>query len=258
MKIDEGSLVSLDVSLYDAQGDLLEQSDEPLVYLAGHDDILPGIEAALMGKRAGDKVMLQLEPEEAFGDYDPELVLLVPVEELGEGVSTGMRVDGESAGSSGRIFTITDIAEGWLCWTAIIRWPAWRCASISGRGRPARDRRRAGRGGLTASGPDFLRIRRTALLSRPCTRGSRLRHPLQFVEQQVRFARRYCVQVDRLQFLAQRVAGLNGRCGNFRSGHEQVQLRPRAQCALLELRQQRTRAPHDAPGTPASCATARP
>jgi len=112
MKIDEGSLVSLDVSLYDAQGNLLEQSEEPLVYLAGHDDILPGIEAALMGKQAGDKVMLQLEPEEAFGDYDPGLVLLVPVEELGEGVATGMRVDGESAGSSGRIFTITDIAEG--------------------------------------------------------------------------------------------------------------------------------------------------
>src|SRR5512134_1702436 len=112
MKIDEGSLVSLDVSMYDAQGNLLEQSDEPLVFLAGQDDILPGIEAALMGRQAGDKVMLQLEPEEAFGDYDPELVLLVPVEELGEGVATGMRVDGESAGSSGRIFTITDIAEG--------------------------------------------------------------------------------------------------------------------------------------------------
>jgi FKBP-type peptidyl-prolyl cis-trans isomerase SlyD len=112
MKIDEDSLVSLEVSIYDAQGNLLEQSDEPLVYLAGHDDILPGIETALMGKMPGDRLALQLEPEEAFGDYDPDLVVLVPVEDLGEGLAVGMRVEGESAGSPGHVFTITDIAEG--------------------------------------------------------------------------------------------------------------------------------------------------
>jgi FKBP-type peptidyl-prolyl cis-trans isomerase SlyD len=112
MKIDEGSLVSLDVSLYDAQGNLLEQSDEPLVYLAGYDDILRGLEAALMGKVPGDRLALQLEPEDAFGDYDPDLVTLVPVEDLGEGVAIGMRFEGEVAGSPGQIFTITDIAEG--------------------------------------------------------------------------------------------------------------------------------------------------
>lgn len=113
MKIDAGSLVSLDVSLYDAQGNLLEQSDEPLVYLAGHDDILPGIEAALIGKQAGDKVMLQLEPEEAFGDYDPDLVMLSPVEDLGAEITVGLRV--EAAGPEGEdrcLFTITDIADG--------------------------------------------------------------------------------------------------------------------------------------------------
>jgi FKBP-type peptidyl-prolyl cis-trans isomerase SlyD len=112
MKIDLDSLVSLEVSIYDAQGNLLEQSDEPLVYLAGHDDILPGIETALMGKMPGDRLALQLEPEEAFGDYDPDLVVLLPVEDLGEGVAVGMRVEGESSGSPGHVFTITDIAEG--------------------------------------------------------------------------------------------------------------------------------------------------
>jgi FKBP-type peptidyl-prolyl cis-trans isomerase SlyD len=112
MKIDDGALVSLDVSMYDAQGQLLERSDEPLVYLAGHDDIFPRIEDALNGKVAGDRVMLQLEPEEAFGDYDPDLVLLTPVEALGEGVAVGMRVEGESGEAAGRLFTITDIADG--------------------------------------------------------------------------------------------------------------------------------------------------
>jgi FKBP-type peptidyl-prolyl cis-trans isomerase SlyD len=113
MKIDRSALVSLDVTLYDAQGNLLERSDEPLVYLHGHDDILPRIEEALAGKEAGAQVALQLEPEDAFGDYDPALVLLMSLENLGDGVEVGMRVEGDGGpGMPGRIFTITDIAEG--------------------------------------------------------------------------------------------------------------------------------------------------
>lgn len=112
MKIDDGALVSLDVSMYDAQGELLEKSDEPLIYLAGHDDIFPRIEEALLGKSAGDRVLLQLEPEEAFGDYDADLVTLVPADDLGEGVAVGMRVDGDAVGFPGHIFTITDVADG--------------------------------------------------------------------------------------------------------------------------------------------------
>jgi FKBP-type peptidyl-prolyl cis-trans isomerase SlyD len=113
MKIDHGALVSLDVTMYDAQGNQLEHSEEPLVYLAGHDDVFPLVEEALAGKEAGARVALQLEPEEAFGDYDPELVLLMPLEDLGEGVEVGMRVEGDDGEvASGRIFTITDIAEG--------------------------------------------------------------------------------------------------------------------------------------------------
>jgi FKBP-type peptidyl-prolyl cis-trans isomerase SlyD len=111
MKIHDGALVSLDVSMFDAQGELLEKSDEPLMYLAGHDDILPRIEEALLGKSAGDRVLLQLEPEDAFGDYDADLVTLVPVDDLGEGIEVGMRVDGDAIGTPGRFFTITDIAE---------------------------------------------------------------------------------------------------------------------------------------------------
>jgi FKBP-type peptidyl-prolyl cis-trans isomerase SlyD len=113
MKIDRSALVSLDVTMYDAQGNLLERSDEPLVYLHGHDDVFPRIEEALAGKEAGAQVALQLEPEDAFGDYDPALVLLMPLENLGDGVEVGMRVEGDGGqGAPGRIFTITDIAEG--------------------------------------------------------------------------------------------------------------------------------------------------
>lgn len=113
MKIDDGALVSLDVAMYDAQGTLLEKSSEPLVYLHGHDDILGRIEEELAGKVAGAHVALQLEPHEAFGDYDPDLVVLMPVDEVGDGLEVGMRVEGsEDEGSAGVLFTVTDIAEG--------------------------------------------------------------------------------------------------------------------------------------------------
>ncbi len=113
MKIDQGALVSLDVMLYDAQGILLEHSEEPLVYLHGHDDLFPRVEEALAGKQAGARVALQLEPEEAFGDYDPAWRRSMPLDNLGEGVEVGMRVEGDGEqGTTGRIFTITDIADG--------------------------------------------------------------------------------------------------------------------------------------------------
>jgi FKBP-type peptidyl-prolyl cis-trans isomerase SlyD len=113
MKISDGVLVSLAVKMYDAQGELLEQTEEPLQYLHGHEDIFPRIEEALAGKEVGAHVTLQLEPEDAFGDYDADLVMLAPVDDLGEGVTVGLRV--EASGPQGEdrcLFTVTDIAEG--------------------------------------------------------------------------------------------------------------------------------------------------
>jgi len=112
MKIDNDTLVSIDVEMYDAQGNLLEKSDEPLTYLHGHGDIFSRIEDELNGKEAGADVSVHIEPEEAFGDYDPELVTLVRLEDLGEGVEVGMRVDGAGVGATAAEYTITDIAEG--------------------------------------------------------------------------------------------------------------------------------------------------
>jgi FKBP-type peptidyl-prolyl cis-trans isomerase SlyD len=113
MKISDGVLVSLAVKMYDAQGELLEQTEEPLQYLHGHEDIFPRIEEALAGKEVGAHVTLQLEPEDAFGDYDADLVMLAPVDDLGEGVTVGLRF--EASGPQGEdrcLFTVTDIAEG--------------------------------------------------------------------------------------------------------------------------------------------------
>jgi FKBP-type peptidyl-prolyl cis-trans isomerase SlyD len=112
MKIEAGCLVGLDVAMYDAQGTLLEKTEAPLVYLHGAGDIFPRIEAALEGREAGYRTALQLEPEDAFGDADTSLVHLVECRKLGPKVEAGMRFEGLPGQPDGRIYTVTDIAEG--------------------------------------------------------------------------------------------------------------------------------------------------
>jgi FKBP-type peptidyl-prolyl cis-trans isomerase SlyD len=112
MKIEDGCLVSLDVSMFDALGQLLEESESPLVYLHGAGDIFARIEAALAGQEAGYRTTVALEPEDAFGEADAALVHLVECRQLGPKVEVGMRFEGLPGRSDGRIYTLTDIAEG--------------------------------------------------------------------------------------------------------------------------------------------------
>ena len=113
MKIMRDCLVSLAVRLHDAQGNLLEASDAPLIYLHGHQDILPKLEQALEGRASGERLSLLLEPEDAFGDDDPALLQLVPVQQLGAAARVGMRFEGvPGQASDGRIYTITQVADG--------------------------------------------------------------------------------------------------------------------------------------------------
>lgn len=113
MKISAGCLVSLKVKMYDAQGELLEDSGErPLVYLHGAEDIFPKVEAMLDGQQAGFTASVRLEPEDAFGDDDPELLHLVPVAQLGQDVDLGMKVERlPGAPADGRIYTVIDLTD---------------------------------------------------------------------------------------------------------------------------------------------------
>jgi FKBP-type peptidyl-prolyl cis-trans isomerase SlyD len=112
VKIEDGCLVSLDVSMFDAQGQLLEKTDSPLVYLHGAGDIFPRIEAALSGQETGYRTSVTLEPEDAFGDADVSMVHLVECRRLGPKVEVGMRYEGLPGHADGRIYTVTDVAEG--------------------------------------------------------------------------------------------------------------------------------------------------
>jgi len=117
MKIFANTVVTITFELYDSEGMLLESAPEPITYLhGGHSGMLPKLEEALDAKNAGDSVSIVLDPADAFGDYDPELVKLEPVDRLPSDVAVGTQLETyESLGDepgSGIVYTVTDIADG--------------------------------------------------------------------------------------------------------------------------------------------------
>jgi FKBP-type peptidyl-prolyl cis-trans isomerase SlyD len=84
MRIEKNSVVTIDFTLRDVDGDVLESSEEngPLVYMHGTGELPPGIERALEGKSAGEKIDVTVEPEEGYGEYNEELVQEIARDEL--------------------------------------------------------------------------------------------------------------------------------------------------------------------------------
>ncbi|MBP9528761.1 MAG: peptidylprolyl isomerase, partial [Laribacter sp.] len=75
MQIAKNSVVSLNYEMYDADNNLLDQTDEPISYLhGGYDGIFPLVEEALHGKSVGDSIDIKMDPDNAFGEPDEELV----------------------------------------------------------------------------------------------------------------------------------------------------------------------------------------
>jgi len=67
-------------------------ADDPLEYLHGHENIIPGLEKALTGKRVGDSLTVTLDPDDAYGDYDPEDVDAVDRDDLPDDLEVGMEL----------------------------------------------------------------------------------------------------------------------------------------------------------------------
>jgi FKBP-type peptidyl-prolyl cis-trans isomerase SlyD len=79
-----------------------------MTYLhGGYGQMFDALEKALEGKGPGESLRLQLEPEEAFGDYDAELLRVEPLQRYGEGVAIGMEIE-----EGDQVYTATDVADG--------------------------------------------------------------------------------------------------------------------------------------------------
>ena len=114
MKITEQCVVSLTWTLKDTLGEELDTLDEPVEFLVGGNDLLGKIEDALIGHEPGEKVELQLEPIDAFGDYDDLLLFLEPRHLFPDLLEEGMGFEGLPDGCNAsapkdRLYFVSDI-----------------------------------------------------------------------------------------------------------------------------------------------------
>ena len=132
MKIQKNTIVSLRYRLTDAQNNVIEEPDSPMIYLhGGYEGTFPKIEALVDGQDIGYEATIQLEPNEAFGEYDPELLKIEPRSRFPEPLEVGMQFEGvpdvdaesdhapqatsgeedEDEDSEPLIYTVTDVAD---------------------------------------------------------------------------------------------------------------------------------------------------
>lgn len=116
MKITPTCVVGLTWTLKDTLGETLDELDEPVEFLLGGNDLLAKIDSHLQGHEAGEKLAFQLEPEEAFGDYNENLVFLEQRVIFPAELEEGMTFDGAALplGASDntpkdKIYTVTEI-----------------------------------------------------------------------------------------------------------------------------------------------------
>ena len=112
MKIAKDSVVSLTYKLTDADGTLLEQTSDPISYLhGGYDGIFPAVEEVLHGKGVGDTFSVTMAPDDAFGEYEHDLVRVEPREMFPKDVAVGMQFEGGAEGDDDEDFMLYSVVE---------------------------------------------------------------------------------------------------------------------------------------------------
>ena len=112
MQIAKKTVVTLTFELLDAQGALIEKAEAPIAYLhGGFHGIFPLVEQALDGKQAGDSCKVRLAPNDAFGEYDANLVQVEERNKFPPEVTVGMQFEGRGDQSGhAMVYTVTDVA----------------------------------------------------------------------------------------------------------------------------------------------------
>lgn len=100
MKIEKHAVATIHYTLTDNEGAIIDSSvdDEPLSYLSGTGNIIPGLEEALLGCEPGDKKKVTVEPAQGYGEHDAKLVQKVPAEMFSgiDKVEEGMEFETQS------------------------------------------------------------------------------------------------------------------------------------------------------------------
>jgi FKBP-type peptidyl-prolyl cis-trans isomerase SlyD len=111
MQIGKDTVVSLNYELSDPSGKVIEKTQEPVTYLhGGYDGIFPLVETALQGKGVGDKCEVTLAPDDAFGEYEADMVRTEPKKLFPDNLSVGMQFEGAAEGSDDyTLYTVKEI-----------------------------------------------------------------------------------------------------------------------------------------------------
>ncbi len=114
-RVEKDVVVSLQYKLWLDDDTLAEESeaDDPLVYLHGHDNIIPGLEQALDGLRVGDTKTVVVEPEDGYGEYDPDNADEINRGELPEGFEpeVGMLLSIEDGAGNQLVAEVAEVSE---------------------------------------------------------------------------------------------------------------------------------------------------
>lgn len=112
--IAKDTAVKFNYTLKDDEGNILDQSPEgqPLAYLHGHSNIIPGLEQQLEGKSAGERVNAVVEPADGYGEYQEQAVQHVQRENFQgvDDIQPGMQFQSE-AGGQVMLVTVTDVND---------------------------------------------------------------------------------------------------------------------------------------------------
>ncbi len=114
MQIENNAVVAIDYKLTDDAGELLDTSDgrEPLHYLHGSGNIIPGLERELEGKAAGDQLQVSLAPDDAYGERNDSLEQQVPREQFDQvdTIEVGMQFQVDTP-QGPMVFTVIKVGD---------------------------------------------------------------------------------------------------------------------------------------------------
>jgi len=115
MNIADKCVVSIHYTLTDEQGQTLDSSEgqEPLNYLHGANNIIPGLEQALAGKGVGDRLTVTVQPGDAYGEVNPDLIQLVPAAAFQgiDDIQPGMQFQASGPGGQAQVVTVQSVSE---------------------------------------------------------------------------------------------------------------------------------------------------
>ncbi len=112
MQITKNKVASINYVLKDNDGNVLDESaDGSFAYLHGANNIIPGLENALEGKKQGDEVNVTIAPEDGYGQPNPALVQKVPRSAFPDDmeIKTGMQFQAAGEGGQQTLVTVTEV-----------------------------------------------------------------------------------------------------------------------------------------------------